>query len=599
MLGKKYSLGSTFEATGESLVKIANFDELQNQGDDIKAFLASFKPDPNFVYMHVIAVGSGEYWGKNINSDYFPEQDLINRHKTFETQAKVFKEHNNKPDSPSYGHVAFSWYNPKMHRVELIMAIDKVKGKDFINRQANGEQLCVSMGCKVRFDVCSICGNKASKPNEYCEHIKLHKGEIFPDGKQAYMINYNPTFFDISIVAHPAWKPAFVLSKVASDNTSQDTLNKIASGAEQFENLDLTADPIPSVTWEIPENDELLGEKNYEHAVKVASAGMDIDRILFENTPVEKKATMVKHSPAEAVRVINQEVFDLLPAIEKIEKDLPEPLLDNLARNYEIKDILKSFIGSAIPLKPHEFARIVIVKNKLPDEYFEAVLEGIYRSIFEEDKPAAGFATGTVRPKILDMLVPFLKNRCSVVDSVLPRLHTIIDKDSFDNIVKTAAEIYTPNPVMDALELNPQMNFGFVRRRPAYQESPVGLSDDVVMVNPSPKFSTLPMALSKNMALKELQSPSLSNFKRDQALALGALAGKDYSAFKNPDIIRSVLKEPSIASSIALLLSSFTSENKAKNTMYENPLYNRLVLEHLLNAHNPNKKSFMQNILSI
>ena len=147
MLGKHYSLGSVFEETGEARVKLANFDDLKSQGEDIASFLNTFKPDSGFVYLHVIAMGAGEYYGCNINGDYFPERDLINRHNTFVTNAKVFKEHDNKPYSPDYGHVAFSWYNPKMHRVELILAVDKVKGKEFIERQARGEQLEVSMGC--------------------------------------------------------------------------------------------------------------------------------------------------------------------------------------------------------------------------------------------------------------------------------------------------------------------------------------------------------------------------------------------------------------------------------------------------------------------
>ena len=147
MLGKKFSLGSVVEETGEARIKLANFDELREQGSDIASFISTFKPDPGYVYLHVIAMGAGEYYGCNINGDYFPEKVLIERHNTFVTNAKVFKEHDNKPTSPSYGHVVFSWYNPKMHRVELILAIDKVKGKEFIDRQARGEQLEVSMGC--------------------------------------------------------------------------------------------------------------------------------------------------------------------------------------------------------------------------------------------------------------------------------------------------------------------------------------------------------------------------------------------------------------------------------------------------------------------
>lgn len=601
MLGKHYSLGSVFEPTGEQLVKIANFDELVEQGENIASFLKTFKPDSdNFMYLHVIAMSAGEYYGCNINKDYFPEQDLINRHKTFETNAKVFKEHDNKPTSQDYGHVEFAWYNTKMHRVELILAIDRIKGKWIVDKQNAGEQLCVSMGTKVKFDICSICGNHASKPNEYCEHIRFHKGEVFPNGKQAYMINPNPTFFDISIVARPADKTAFVLSKVASDNTKEQTYTVMEKAASEFENLGVEAKvEQPAVTWEIPDDDIFFGEENYKHAVKVASAGQEIDRILGErkkHASISKQADIIKRVPADAVREINKEVFNFLPAIEKIEKDLPTPLLDNLARNYSISDILKSFVGGAIPLKPHEFVRIVITKNNIPEEFSDDILEGVNCALFNNDNPY--IPKGTFRGSIIDLLEPFLKNRSSFLEAILPRLHTILDEGSYGGLVKKAAELYRPNPVMEALDQNPQMNFGYIRRKPSFQQMPVGLQDGVILINKSPEFSTLPTAYSREALIEELQRPKLSNWQRDQALALGMDVGQEYANFKNPEVIRSVLNEPTILSSLGLLLDSFKPAVD-KPLAATKDVYNKVVVDHLLNAHNPNKRSFIQNLLSI
>ena len=57
MLGKKYSLGSIVEETGEARIKLANFDELKTQSDDVASFLNTFSPDSGFVYLHVIAMG--------------------------------------------------------------------------------------------------------------------------------------------------------------------------------------------------------------------------------------------------------------------------------------------------------------------------------------------------------------------------------------------------------------------------------------------------------------------------------------------------------------------------------------------------------------
>jgi hypothetical protein len=55
MLGKKFSLGSVVEETGEARIKLANFDELREQGSDIASFISTFKPDPGYVLLWVLA----------------------------------------------------------------------------------------------------------------------------------------------------------------------------------------------------------------------------------------------------------------------------------------------------------------------------------------------------------------------------------------------------------------------------------------------------------------------------------------------------------------------------------------------------------------
>ena len=524
MLGKKYSLGSIVEETGEARIKLANFDELKAQSDDVASFLNTFSPDSGFVYLHVIAMGAGEYYGCNINGDYFPERDLIARHNTFVTNAKVFKEHDNKPYSPDYGHVAFSWYNPKMHRVELILAVDKIKGKEFIDRQARGEQLEVSMGCfpagtkvfladlstkniedvipgdivvshtnqpcavvtkmmyqytgdyyevevdfnikfratgnhpvftidadtnttctdmrdikigtkvikflndgsrdlgtvtsitklddvtdltvynlsvagdesyvveniavhncKVAFDVCSICGNKAKKASDYCTHIRHDKKKIYPDGKQPYMINYNPTFFDISIVRRRADRIAYVLSKVASaDNSVSNYM------AEEFENLGDSMIPFA------PHPEEAVFD--WDDTVE-KSATIDEPKSMT----LQEKIAMIKRINASAVKIMDEGVQKLIPALEKEEPDLPVELLDSIARKYSIPDILRSFALKGTPMKPREFARIVIVQTGIPKEKFSEVLQGILSATPVKRLPDARY-----QGEIGSMLDPFL-----------------------------------------------------------------------------------------------------------------------------------------------------------------------------------------------
>lgn len=676
MLGKKYSLGSTFEATGEQRIKLANFDELKSQGADIASFLESFKPNPGFTYLHVIAMGAGEYYGCNVNGDYFPEKDLIARHHTFVEQAKVFKEHDNKPTSPSFGNVVFSWYNPKMHRVELILALDKIKGEEFIRRQDAGEQLEVSMGCfpagtlitmadgsqkpietvapgesvrthmgrprkvvtamthrytgkmytftiaatpnipehtitatqehpilvyldlntaidqaeasldwvdaqniklgdrviqnpyeessytvfecgevtniavediadtpvynlsveedesfvaenvavhncRVRFDVCSICGNKATAKNPYCEHIKYHKREVYPDGKQAYMINVNPTFFDISIVRRRADKIAYVLNKVASTDSAVSLMEK---NAELFEHLgsELETSLIPlaptpdEAIFAIPDNDDMQ---------KIAATLNDREE--------QEKLAMVKRIRAQAVRVLQKGIKEALPALEKVEPDLPAALLDRMARRHSIEDILHSFFLNAIPMKPREFTRIIIVQNGIPLEKFDDVLAGVRAA-----RPANQIPHGHYQKEIGSLLEKFLIDRSSFLPAVMHRM----DK------VKTSA-VLNMNVPMAYYDLNPNLNFGHVRRPAPYTE--INQSIDAIPVYRNSYAQTpvmmSPVQVEEQKLRPKLKEPHMGPVKT--GLTLGAL----YAAYKTHGALDTILKDPKNMALVALL----------------------------------------------
>lgn len=650
MLDKKFSLGSIVEETGEARIKLANFDELREQGSDIASFLSTFKPDPGYVYLHVIAMGAGEYYGCNINGDYFPEKDLIERHHTFVTNAKVFKEHDNKPTSPSYGNVVFSWYNPKMHRVELILAIDKVKGKEFIDRQARGEQLEVSMGCfpagtpilmasggqkpiedvrvgdmvmthklrpqkvtglltypftgtmvililgdgrhlictgnhpiytwhpetdtttwepaislkagatiwqydsdhnpmsklsvarvyhahvdgekvynfsveedesyvansvhvhncRLAFDVCSICGNKAKKRSDYCEHILRDKRKIYPDGRQPYMINYNPTFFDISIVRRRADKIAYVLEKVASQDTTVSSLN-----AQAFDELDsLIPFAEPPQVFDI--------EEDFEKTANVEKKAADLDKL-----------AMIKRIQSEAVKVLNTGIEEAMPLIESTEPDLPPALLDNMAKKHRLEDIMTTFTVNAIPMKPEEFTRIVIVKRGMPLDTFADVLKGVKSAVADRD-----LKMGEYKDDIGKTLQAYLIARSSFLPAVISRLAGALRNR--DALSKTAATLKLDVPT-NYWELNPALTFGHAKNPPAYTniESAVAPGAHVIQRY---DYSTLPVVRSPQELEMERRRPKLR--EPMSPLTVGAILGGLYAAYRSSSAVRAVLDSP-------------------------------------------------------
>lgn len=191
--------------------------------------------DPDFVYMKVRAVSAGEYWGCNKNADFFPEEELKKNYKTF-FDAHVFKNHENKEVEKAIGDVLDAVWNDEMKYVELFIRVDKRIAPTIARGFEKGFMTDVSMGCKIDYSICSICGNSAKTQSQYCDHIKYEKHKVRDDGKKVYEININPRFHDISAVLNGADRTAKMTglfisgSKVAFHE--EESLEKCASTLE-------------------------------------------------------------------------------------------------------------------------------------------------------------------------------------------------------------------------------------------------------------------------------------------------------------------------------------------------------------------------------
>lgn len=178
--------------------------------------LADLRPVPGHTLVHVLAVGDTEKTGANRNGDGFSGYWNAKNHDHFIKRAHVFQNHKNHDPKLSVGSVKLSAYNAEMGRIELVLALDNVKCAEAVDKLEKGEEIAVSMGCKVAHDVCSICGHKAPSPRDYCDHAKYAMTKILDDGRQVYVDNPDPGYFDISIVPRPAERTAFSFRKVAS-----------------------------------------------------------------------------------------------------------------------------------------------------------------------------------------------------------------------------------------------------------------------------------------------------------------------------------------------------------------------------------------------
>lgn len=357
---------------------------------EIASYINSAKKIEGKTQILLTALGSGEIWGDNVNGDFFPESELCAPtdewgYKSFMKYANVFKHHVNKDPNAAYGNVPLAVYNTKYRRVELIIMIDDAKAPDIKIKIDNGEYPDWSMGCRVPYDVCSICGNKARTRKDYCEHLKYYIGRIDPvSGKKAYAINIKPRFFDISMVLIGADKIARTLKKVA--NSSQ-------------------REPVSSA-------------------------------YLAEKLSGVKVSELEKHIPVKDAPASQQSINTLVRAIPEIkaqEPAIPDKVLNTLG-GMDLSKVFSTLSMLGILPKPQEFQRIVLVsvgKKSMADELDSKNL--CFDPASREESPVhdrlVNVTPDNFSSEIFEKLRPFIEDR-SYASPVLGRRITIMIKSA-------------------------------------------------------------------------------------------------------------------------------------------------------------------------
>lgn len=208
-------------------------------------YLKDVTPKDGHSIVLVNALGAYETYDDNRNGDAFPERpvhpgdsakcghkecqasawisedEVLSKHYlSFEKHGGIYKHHVNKDPSKSLGTVRKAFWNNKMQRVELLLEIVNDRDADLAKKIADGEYPAVSMGCHVKYDVCSICGHRAPTRKDYCEHARMKMRQVMPNGEKVCVHNPSPRFFDISFVYRPADPTGYMLKKVASHGTA-------------------------------------------------------------------------------------------------------------------------------------------------------------------------------------------------------------------------------------------------------------------------------------------------------------------------------------------------------------------------------------------
>jgi hypothetical protein len=181
-----------------------------------------YEKRPGFLYVRSRAISSRT----NDNFDTFPAEEIKTAYRTF-VGKPVFVNHRNDNHRRARGVIIDAALHEDTNPdgtpdtwVEVLMEIDGQKFPKLAQAILAGEVDRTSMGTDVEYSVCSFCGNRASTPLEYCQHIPKLKGKRIrrrtASGTQedvlVHEICYGLRFFENSLlVEEPADPTAYFL----------------------------------------------------------------------------------------------------------------------------------------------------------------------------------------------------------------------------------------------------------------------------------------------------------------------------------------------------------------------------------------------------
>ena len=414
---------------------------------EVVRYIEQLTPVSGSQYVLLNAMGAGEFWGSNVNGDYFTETSLIHKPEVWTGNPLVDKirskdwaygfptfyyahpyaHHRNKDSTKAFGEVELAAWNPRMKRVELVARVDhdkcqKFGGTGVWDKISIGGFPDVSMGCRVPFDTCSICldwdrykkawatfdPKKHKSPGEailaahkkspirgvsitrkdYCEHARDKMNKILPDGRKVFVYNDFPKFFDISFVFIGADKTAKVMMKIAGEGKVKAAHSFLPAGYASGEEEKTAASP----------------EDAFAYALAKAAK--------------QKKGEIVKDV------FPSQFAGKAIPALTAGEEDIPKRTLDLLGSR-PLGESLSTLSGLGMVLRPREFQRIILTSSgggRLADdldrrgEIFPRVEESL-------PVPFGGFSSA-----LASLLLPLLLGRSGFGPAIEKRVIVLVGR---------------------------------------------------------------------------------------------------------------------------------------------------------------------------
>jgi hypothetical protein len=383
---------------------------------EIAKYIEDAKPIDNLVQVLLTALGAFEYWGQNVNGDQFKIPALTHRGDdygvdTFKNNANYFLHHVNKDPALAKGKVLKAVWNDKAKRVELVVGIDVNLDPEGVSAIDRGDDVCFSMGARLPFDVCSICGNKAKTRAEYCDHLRYMMNQIDPvANKLVGADNLFPKFFDISRVLIPADKTAYMWAKIAAASNPYKNIGSAQLAELPAGKINDTDYLIQKVAEQRETYREKLGRAT-KIAVAVKNAAMT-KRIELKFSPALSDATDKVVPPAKTL---------LQEASPSISNDVVDKIL---ATKANLSHILSTFAALGMEPKEDEMTHLVVRFHPRTEEVEKLRLSPDY-----------------FHPEVASHLLPLLQERSFYRPILVKRIVTLANGlDARDTILTKQAQ---------------------------------------------------------------------------------------------------------------------------------------------------------------
>lgn len=154
---------------------------------------------------------------KDVTIETGSEKKVMPAYKTFEGKP-IYTNHKNDDIQQAKGAIVFAEADEENQCIYCTFFIDAEAYPDIARSIRMGVITDVSMGCQVEWSECSICGHKAEKEADWCDHLKKYKGKKFSgvidsgsrkgqsvQGERVYEINHDISFIELSAVSDGAY----------------------------------------------------------------------------------------------------------------------------------------------------------------------------------------------------------------------------------------------------------------------------------------------------------------------------------------------------------------------------------------------------------